>query len=745
MSQAIVITASEELEKSIRRYFCYTRNVKTHVIRPPSTSHNSQQWVIRTFRQYANQLETCSEQSGNTLGLSDSLIFIDLFDEELDRFEDLNPAARAQCDWSTVVSMLLLAYPEMHWIFNTPYRMIENPLFQKAHVLGGSNSIRQIIKLHDAEYTPLFDPTGLRHTVRKQILKDVKYVAVRPQAAAAIDEEDDYAYFNSYMAYRLGYRAHIVRSYHMMREVFNAAPRVLPDGERVPDPSGRPPDPNRVELIFEDLFLNFSDQPALDWRLSDLRRRTKEFAGLTHDMQYRVLVTVDHDLDPEKGLENRKFMEAWKNEAGRYERYIGTVTKPLSGFFHLWEESEFKNSGFTPNGMAPGYVWPPPKSAGSPRGDKHKGLKRLVRKPQAASRAAQGPAPSAAEASVNDKEVRDHSAPGRLLEISERLLRRAEHVARDISSVPEAVFGAMLALDAQEYLGHRTPTISLEALALKHKLEVSAECMFYGVAHNKEVKSRFDEITREIDSIGDWLQPQMRERAKLDAEIGIVGQIMLIFRQNYQFDEEQRCLNKLRELNRKLWIRKKRANTLNKKPQKGRRVQYLVKPFVYTGYTGAYWLRSYVEKLINSMPAFLACILIWVFGLSVFYGWACPCGSKRKARLAVQVATVGAAAGVVSEELAVATLQSTGETAAAATLQSTGEVILSGLERVSHFAEHGINHAMTAFFGIQSPHGPEDLEKYGVWPFFITLFAILGGFLHLGIFVSHLYSVISRR
>src|SRR5205085_6309754 len=142
------------------------------------------------------------------------------------------------------------------------------------------------------------------------------------------------------------------------------------------------------------------------------------------------------------------------------------------------------------------------------------------------------------------------------LVIASRLIQRADHVLQSASSLPQAIHGALLALEAQEYLGHRTPTTSLEALALKHQLEVLAECMFYGVEYNMDVMSRFQEIQKEVDSIGWWFQPGSRKLSKLNAEIRIVSEMLKMFRDHSQFDEEQKSLKRIRTLHRHLWFRR---------------------------------------------------------------------------------------------------------------------------------------------------------------------------------------------
>ncbi len=96
--------------------------------------------------------------------------------------------------------------------------------------------------------------------------------------------------------------------------------------------------------------------------------------------------------------------------------------------------------------------------------------------------------------------------------------------------------------------------MSLEAVALKHQLEVLAECMFYGIEYNMDVRSRFQEIESEVNAIGEWFQPQTHRLSELNAEIRIVSELLSMFHQHCQFDEEQESLKRIRNRYRRLWF-----------------------------------------------------------------------------------------------------------------------------------------------------------------------------------------------
>ena len=228
----------------------------------------------------------------------------------------------------------------------------------------------------------------------------------------------------------------------------------------------------------------------------------------------------------------------------------------------------------------------------------------------------------------------------------------------------------MLAMEAQEYLGHRTPTTSLEALALKNSLEVMAECKFYGVEYNKDIKSRLTEIKREVKSIGVWFRRKTRKLSMLNAEAAIISNLVMKFKEFNQFDEEQTCLTRLRSVHRQLWLTKNR---------------FVALPF--------YWLRWYVDFLLGSMLLFALAIAFWLALFSVLFALICHCHQGPE----------------------------------------------------PNFILHGIGHTLTTFFGLQPAHTTSEIEQLGAASSILRLFTILAGFVHMGIFVSHLYSLIARR
>lgn len=619
MPRLYIITGSPPFATSVARYLRYTRGFNPTCLvlslEPLHSPHDRNLWVLQTFRCIADALEGENHDGQDVRALRNAIALIDLCDRDLEGLEQLDPLA-TNMGWASVVAMLILAFPEIHWVFVTPYRPSDTAFsscFQQAHILRGGKSLSEILKLHHEKFTPLFDPTNLRHTIREQIRREsnkpvAPYVPCRRKVAAAIDEEEAYAYFNAYTAYRFGFRSHVVTSYNMMKRLFESSSNI--------------PHDQNPQLTFEDVYLNFPDKdPSI--RLSDLKERDVRFSRLRH-AKYRIVLTVGHKrtADPARWGSNQDHLRNLRVN-GQWNKIL---YKPFSGIFDLWKRSglQRKKLGGRKRGIAEGFEWPPPKTASAePEGS--------------------------------------HSAPGRLLEVADRLIQRAEYLLQKAASVPEALHGALVAMEAQELLGNRTPTTSLEALALKHQLEVTAECLFYGVEYNFDVKTRFKDLRKEVRAIGEWFHPRIRRRSERSARSSIISHLVLRFREFNQFDEEHACL------------------------QEARRLQRSWNPFQW-----------YIDRLLGSLTWFAVAILAWIVGFSVFFWWA--------------------------------------------------EANLQG--GFWQWPQWLIYSAIT-FFSLGIPESGAIIPRLNTLPnnMFLTgvVAEVVVGFVHLGIFISHLYSLMARR
>jgi hypothetical protein len=141
-----------------------------------------------------------------------------------------------------------------------------------------------------------------------------------------------------------------------------------------------------------------------------------------------------------------------------------------------------------------------------------------------------------------------HSAPGRVLHISNRLLKRTRGLTRTNSVLGE-IYASMLANEAFELLNYLTPTTSATALRLRHKYEVLAECHFVGVKKHLYVNDRLCEIESDVKKIiPESKQKKLRNARVNDIELSFIGMLVSLFRAENQLEEENLCLKKLRVL-----------------------------------------------------------------------------------------------------------------------------------------------------------------------------------------------------
>jgi tetrahydromethanopterin S-methyltransferase subunit F len=623
MTQLFLITQSEELSGSIERYFRFRGGVEVKTIVPPLLPRSVNrlgklQWVPETFRKIASAIETHSAQTtGLSSGLLKAICLVDVPD--LIEFDDLDPIDRTK-GWTGVVAMLILAFPEIHWAIISPVNPTQKlpnaEELSRFHFLPVKNlfeSVERILTLHDEGFTALFDPTGLRQAIRERLVgrPSSSYIPLRRNCAVSIDEEEAYSYFHAYAAYRFGYRCHVITSYGLMKEILSENNKAGTD----------------FELSFEDIYLNFPDRRT---SLSKIEIRDATFPAMGM-IRNRIFVTSGHqNTKTEKEVTEANTKYSAHLTANQI--YNTILYKPESGVFDIWERSGMKERLENFAGQAPDFVWPP---------------------------------------SMIENDVPaggTHSAPGRLLVVAESLIARANRIFSGVQSVSEAVYGATLAMNAQEYLGLRTPTTALESISLKHRFEVLAECMFYGVEYHLDTKSRFEEIEEEMECVGVWFREETRDVSKLNTEIGMLSELVLIYRDFNQFNEEQSSLTKLRHVYRGLWVKRHKPWS------------YLLFPF-----------RWYFDQLLASVPRFILALLAWI-------------------------------------------------------------LIFATVNCFSHTPEskpihewrifHGIKDSIITFFGMQPPHEIVDLSNWGQW---VTIVIIIVGFVHLGIFISHVYALISRR
>lgn len=537
-----------------------------------------------------------------------------------------------------LVASLILSFPETTWCFSSisgyGASVEDDRLLDEFRFRNG------IQRMGIPCVTDLFDGAGLRDWIRVRMRHDksgdgadVSYLALRRWTGIALDEEVPYGHLHAYSAYRFGFRAKPLTT------------MVQANRELRPSPWNTGSD---LRIVFEDVYASFPDSQkyGVSKLFSDPDAPSYGFKGraiewpLLQRTHHRIFVTSGQHLKSEAGkwMRNRVYISEQKARG----KYIRVLFKPYGGMYRLWNGSGLdrklrwtdETTGRRYRGVAEGYIWPPERASSTDSGS-------------------------------------GHSSPGALLQVADHLSTRAEKLWDELGgagSVEEAVRGAVLATDALELLGCRTPTQSIEALRLKHKFELLAECQFSGVEHHVCIKERIAEIRRDIKAISYWFGPRKRKLAAWNAEAQILTDLVRILREHGHFDEEQYCMTNIRRAMRKIWLHEAR-------------------PWSFLGYP----FRWYVEILLDRPVYFIGALTFWTTALFWFFMHH---GHQK------------------------------------ATTQGFAP---------EHGWEASLAETMTTFFQTQTPDGIG-------WPaLLVSSAAILFGFVHLGIFISHLYTQVSRR
>jgi hypothetical protein len=517
---------------------------------------------------------------------------------------------------SSVIAMLRLAFPEMVWL--TPTSAVDR-VHTAAYWLNIPATISQaaansLDALFDAADTGVGVRRWLGQSRKDRYADGTDNDGQRQEVAVAIDEEEPFVLLHAYLAYRSGYPCRAVATQRRMEELFRD-PYIGANAQAACNVLA-----GDVALTVEDVFLNFPDRRiprgtgGVELHFSRLADRDEYFPGLLR-VPERIFVTVGH-----------RRTDWYARSAAHVIRFVG---KPSGGIYGLLNRA----------GLA-GRYWRQRRTAWG-------------------------------RVAASDAEVTGHSAPGRLLVIVNDLLARATRIYKNAWCVRDCIHGAVLMHQAQELLGYNTPTTALEVTLLRHKLEVTAECMFQGMEHTINVKDRLREIRGEVRAVSTWFNPAGRRRAALNAEMSIVTELTRIFRAKGKFDEEQLCLKRLRALNRGRF--------------------YTARP----GLSFLFPFQWYVETLVGSLPLFITAVVGWpvILGLIGCFFKAEFCGA--------------------AEALSTTTRYSSADQ---------------------------ITNAVAMFFGGTPMNPPVHAAAH-----FLYVFSAGLGFLHLGIFVSYLYTLVTRK
>src|SRR5918911_1431309 len=110
----------------------------------PNAAQDISQWVLHTFEHIADEIEAKVEQHGGVCALRNATAIVELTDGNLFGLEDLSPISVTHDGWTIVTAMLVLAFPEMHWVFKNVGASRPSLLFADAHHFGTAASLGKI-------------------------------------------------------------------------------------------------------------------------------------------------------------------------------------------------------------------------------------------------------------------------------------------------------------------------------------------------------------------------------------------------------------------------------------------------------------------------------------------------------------------------------------------------------------------------------------------------------------------------
>lgn len=566
--------------------------------------------TLETFSTFASKIEDLLDDSG--------------LDELVGVIDRANPAflcAVSIGGWECLLAMLILSFPEVRWSFGLA--LTPRPPLPDWPEVAAATTLAQAELRGDG--TALFDPSGLRNLVRKRTnlwlerSGDALRLPLRRERACVIEDETAFAYLHGCVAYRYGYRVELVTSWRQMSALFGG------EGS------------HGFAILIEDLNLHFPDR-RLGIHLSELEARARDCPKLdsrnaaAETSRLRIVVTTGPGRSGNAAQRIHEHLNAKANGIGKL------VPKPTKGMADLWEQAgQFGAHKWLSDLGA--WLWPE-LAQSQPRGN-----------------APQFIFPPSNHSDVEEA-IAHHGASGKLGLVVERLLARARRYAAAGDNVATLITGAVVARDALEISGLRSPALSLDALALLHKLELKGECQFSGLEFHIDLSHRRREIRGAVEATSHWFDPGMQARAALNAEMKMMHGLLPILREHGQFEEEQEWMGIVRWLQAKLWA--------------GHGWRRVFLPILL-----------YTSAILSSLTIFFIAIAWWVTVLTVMF------------------------------------------------------MVSPGGESFSC----SLGNAVTSMFSLNPPYSCNDYDA----PQLLVSFAIVIGFLHLGIFISHLYSVLSRR
>ncbi|MBF0466709.1 MAG: hypothetical protein HQK94_16690 [Nitrospirae bacterium] len=459
--------------------------------------------------------------------------------------ENLDPAHDDEIDRGVILSRLIVAYPEVYWIIlgtNSNKPPIDTKVQWPEHLADVANmaDCLALLKRHESGYRTLFDPSGLRTSIKQTVLEENKpedndkgqgkqpskvkenirdlLESRSDKSAAILDEELAYTFLHGYSAYLKGYKCYVVTSMYEMNKLTQ---------------DNRP-----VNISLEDLELKFYDmKPENEIEINghfdndSMEQRRKKYPFLPVEKKDRIFITGWWPCD--------KLLSAFDNKGG----------KPLSGIYALKDLIEKAEHGDRARKKPCFFEKLFSEIIDNSRqciGENHnesESINRLNLLKQIKGFRGKG-------TDAESQEFKSHSVTNVILVIGESLLKRARNIQQGAASCPDAIHAAVLALEGKELFYGRAMTTSLEMFSLQQKMEVTAECCFYGVGQQINIEKRLYDIGKTTDDILRIEHNSDIEKysQSYNAQVEIVNEIRLTFKKYEQFDEEDICIDRIRKI-----------------------------------------------------------------------------------------------------------------------------------------------------------------------------------------------------
>lgn len=498
----------------------------------------------------------------------------------VDRYKISSPIADfngVQDTWNVLIGLLILAFPDLHWCF----AHIEPPAedeAKKSWVDALVNRFHSLDSLDPGKLpaSNLFDASGLREMVRRSM--SVKGLVKRSgkdglEVAVAMDDERQYGHLSAFFAYRNGYRCLLIDSHGLGKDLIGTTD--LAEKLRSSALSWA--------LSIEDLNLRLSDHEN-NLQLTSWENRKKAFPTLCN-VRYVRVVTAATEAEVDGHIKKRREeCDASSNRGQEKNSCVSQIAKPVGGLTDpewniqtitleaLWQSdptatTQNDSSKLIPRGFYK--EWAKARLRGKERWI----LQQLsISVPWWCM-----PCDNIArDVGSSDGEYTGHSAPGRILEVANVLLSRATRLSRlsdELNSPVPAIRAAALALDAKELLAGKTPTTAITAIEVRHSAELRAECHFAGVVLTTEgLQNRIAEVWTEISEIVPsehstspegilgcaWAELRSlwygSSRRRDAAMAGVVSRLLATIEGRHQIDAELELLKEDRRLqNRVRW------------------------------------------------------------------------------------------------------------------------------------------------------------------------------------------------